>query len=176
MRALACSPRRQRWQTLLVLATLTGLTLAACGEPRGGRGYPLATFVCHNPAQVGTIETFDASASTDDGIIESYTFDFGDGTPPVRAAAPAVRHRFEREGTFTVQLDVVDELGNVAFERRVLRVVAEAPTCVDRCGGHMRCVDARCWFSPAQCREGDPEAPCPEGRLCCGGYCDESCE
>lgn len=169
-----CRPTLASALPLIVLGL--GATLAfACGEPRGGHGYPLATFVCHNPLQVGAAEPFDASASSDDGIIQEYAFDFGDGTPVLHSSGPTVVHRFEAEGSYTVQLDVVDELGNVAFERRVVRATTAPPTCSDRCAGHMRCVDGRCRFSPAECREGDADAACVEGLSCCGGYCEVEC-
>ena len=53
--------------------------------------------------------SFDASASADpDGTIESYTWDFGDGTA---ARGAQVTHRFDTAGTFNVSLSVTDDRG-----------------------------------------------------------------
>jgi len=74
---------------------------------------PVATFTwTPEKPSPGEVVTFDASSSHDpDGVITSYTWRFGDGTPPVTVAIPQIEHRFERYGTFTVQLAVVDAEG-----------------------------------------------------------------
>jgi parallel beta-helix repeat protein len=60
------------------------------------------------PVQV----TADASGSTDDAGIASYTFDFGDGSPPVGPqAASTASHTYEFAGTFTVGTTVTDTAG-----------------------------------------------------------------
>ncbi|HET9225480.1 MAG TPA: PKD domain-containing protein, partial [Thermoanaerobaculia bacterium] len=58
--------------------------------------------------------TFNASASTDpdagDTIIE-YTFDFGDGTPPVTQASATVDHTYTEPGNYHANLTVKDSRG-----------------------------------------------------------------
>jgi PKD repeat protein len=62
------------------------------------------TFTCTGP-----ICSFDGSASSDpDGTIESYVWDFGDGSSGVGAAAS---HTFNGSGVFTVVLTVTDNDG-----------------------------------------------------------------
>jgi len=74
---------------------------------------PVADFIWSpKKPNLGEDVAFDASGSYDpDGIITSYTWHFGDGTPAVTVTTPQVDHRFERYGTFTVQLTVVDADG-----------------------------------------------------------------
>jgi parallel beta-helix repeat protein len=71
--------------------------------------------------------TADASASTDTegGTIESYSFDFGDGTPVVGPQASAVAtHTYTVPGTYTVTVTVKDNAGQPATATRT--VVARA--------------------------------------------------
>jgi PKD repeat protein len=64
--------------------------------------------------------TFDASGSSDpDGDITEYTFDFGDGTPPVEVSAaadedPKVDHVYLEGGEYVVTLTVHDDGGEDA--------------------------------------------------------------
>lgn len=60
---------------------------------------------------VSTNETvsFDGSASSDNVGIDSYEWDFGDGTT---ATGPNPTHAFENSGTYSVVLTVTDEAGN----------------------------------------------------------------
>jgi PKD repeat protein len=55
--------------------------------------------------------TFDASASTDDGSIAKYAWEFGDGTPLV--TGKTVTHTFTAAGSYTVVLWVTDDAGQV---------------------------------------------------------------
>ena len=59
---------------------------------------------------------FDASGSTAPaGVpgdkIETYVWDFGDGSPQVTTQSPAVSHRYTKWGTFTASVKVVDSQG-----------------------------------------------------------------
>ncbi|HKZ63214.1 MAG TPA: PKD domain-containing protein, partial [Thermoplasmata archaeon] len=58
--------------------------------------------------EVGTVFTFDGSASTDDGTIIVYAWDFGDGTT---GSGVVVTHRYTRNGTFVATLTVTDDGG-----------------------------------------------------------------
>lgn len=57
---------------------------------------------------VNTDFVFDGSKSNDDGIIESYHWDFGDGT---NTTGMIVTYRFSNPGTYTVTLTVTDNFG-----------------------------------------------------------------
>lgn len=70
---------------------------------------PVAAFTVSTPAPtVGSPVGFDGSASRDpDGAIVSYSWSFGDGSPPQEGVAPA--HTYTAEGEYTVRLTVTDE-------------------------------------------------------------------
>ncbi len=57
--------------------------------------------------------TFDGSASSDpDGdAIDSYTFDFGDGSSPITQSAAAASHSYAAAGVYTATLSVTDDQG-----------------------------------------------------------------
>ena len=74
---------------------------------------PFASFT-YNPTypQTNQIVTFNASASYDpDGSIVSYTWDFGDGTPPITENDPITYHTYTSYGDYTVKLTVTDNDG-----------------------------------------------------------------
>jgi PKD repeat protein len=56
--------------------------------------------------------TFDASASTDDGTIVTYSWELGDGTPI--ANGKTLTHAYKAAGTYTVILWVTDDQGTPA--------------------------------------------------------------
>lgn len=73
---------------------------------------PTASFVYSpaNPAENETIY-FNASQSTDpDGTIESFDWDFGDGTT---GKGETVTHKYGSSGSYTVLLKVTDDDGNI---------------------------------------------------------------
>lgn len=61
---------------------------------------------------VGTI--FHALAQATDPRLElaSFLWDFGDGSPLVRTSTPSVRHVYEREGVYTVRVEITDRWGH----------------------------------------------------------------
>ena len=69
--------------------------------------------------EVGVENYFDATGSTDDGAIESYLWDFGDGT--TSALAKAVK-KYAAAGTYTVSLTVTDDNGAAATESYTVTV------------------------------------------------------
>ncbi|MEZ4700753.1 MAG: FG-GAP-like repeat-containing protein [Rhodothermales bacterium] len=97
----------------MVLTTDVNFTPTGVGpseSPRdGGSGNPspIASFTA---TQVpGTLQVdFDASASTDNGSIVSYAWDFGDGNVDTGVT---VSHTYAVDGTYSVQLTVTDDEG-----------------------------------------------------------------
>lgn len=65
--------------------------------------------------------TFDAGTST--GNILQYSWQFGDGG---NGSGSSVSHTFENEGSFVVELEVVDDLG--AVDRESITVTVNSPT------------------------------------------------
>lgn len=65
-------------------------------------------------ASLNELVTFSATDSTDDGFIEYYFFDFGDGTNSSWTTAPIVTHQYSVEGTYNVTLTVMDNLGVIS--------------------------------------------------------------
>ena len=80
---------------------------------------PLATYTPVAPKPNDVI-TFDASASTDDGSITKYAWEFGDGTP--LATGEIVAHTFTAAGSYTVALWVTDDAGQVESTTLVVEV------------------------------------------------------
>ncbi len=82
-------------------------------EGPAGPEPPQAEFT-YSPAvpYIGTTITFDASGSTPNGgELTSYTWDFGDGSPPSTESDPIMTHSYTTNGTFTVTLTVLDTEG-----------------------------------------------------------------
>lgn len=64
---------------------------------------------------------FDASASTDAVGIASYTWDFGDGTPPASSKSTTTSHAYAAASAYTVVLTITDTAGHVAKTSKVVR-------------------------------------------------------
>jgi hypothetical protein len=94
---------------------------------------PVATFIFSpvSPIVSGqSVVAFNASGSTDaDGTVRSYTWEFGDGTPAVRADGPTTTHVFPDtpatclEVVYTALLTVEDDGGSRASASQQVRVV-----------------------------------------------------
>lgn len=68
--------------------------------------------------------TFDASSSTPDGgVIVSYAWDFGDGTPIVIESGPITTHNYTAIGNYTVTLNVTDSEGRWDTESKIITIV-----------------------------------------------------
>jgi len=85
---------------------------------------PSADFtVSPTEPEVGQTVTFDASASTDDGSIASYNWDFADGET---ASGESVTHTYDDADAYPVTLTVVDDDG--AMDMNVQTVSVSEPT------------------------------------------------
>lgn len=112
------SPLRPRAPGLAIaLASVFAVALlAGC---TGGTGGGDANRAPHAELKVdddngwtGDDFTFDGKGSSDDGKIDSWRFDFGDGTPPMTVSdenQARVTHKYARGGQFTVTLTVTDD-------------------------------------------------------------------
>jgi parallel beta-helix repeat protein len=68
------------------------------------------------------IVTFNASASTDDGQITHYFFDFGDGTNSSWTTSPVITHKYISQGTCNATLIVTDNFGVTSLYSDLTRV------------------------------------------------------
>jgi PKD repeat protein len=98
----------------LSLISILVLFLAACQldtlmPPGNQNRAPIAQFVASSTQGSAPLSiNFDASASTDEGSIAAFNWDFGDGT---KTSGISSSHTFEQAGTFTVRLTVTDNQG-----------------------------------------------------------------
>ena len=65
---------------------------------------------------------FNASASTDDGDIISYFFDFGDGTNTGWTDFPTVAHKYTSKGVYNATLAVMDNHGFISLNDNSVHV------------------------------------------------------
>lgn len=70
---------------------------------------PVARLTVPQRAQVGEAVPLDASASTTQSGQVTYTWDFGDGTPPATFTFPRTTHAYARAGNYTVKVTVNDK-------------------------------------------------------------------
>jgi len=106
-----------------------GQAVPAPAAPAGNR-QPVCRVTVAARAQVGELVSFDASASSDpDGNPLTYTWDFGDGTPPARVTVPRTTHAYTRAGNYTAKVTADDGRGGACIATApvtvVLRVVLQ---------------------------------------------------
>lgn len=83
-------------------------------------------------ANAGDPIELDASQSSDlDGSIESYTFDFGDGTDLITGPASSVTHAYTRNGTWTASVVVKDATGMTSEVAKVQVIIGEVVKEID---------------------------------------------
>jgi hypothetical protein len=73
--------------------------------------------------------TLDGSGSTDPDpgdTITSYTFDFGDGSPPVTQSSPTVSHTYQTAGDFPARLSVTDSRGKPSTNTAIFPIEVDA--------------------------------------------------
>lgn len=75
---------------------------------------PIPVLDCQSTVVVGSEYMYDATGSTDDTEIVSYSFDFGDGTDVVKNESGKALHIFSKTGKYKVILSVTDSDGNTA--------------------------------------------------------------
>jgi hypothetical protein len=99
---------------------------------------PLANLVAHPHGQPTappdgdppiTIDFSGAGSSDADAgdTIASYTFDFGDGTPPVTQAGPTISHTYTTNGDFGATLKVTDSRGKISSNTALVDIGVELP-------------------------------------------------
>jgi uncharacterized repeat protein (TIGR01451 family) len=128
--------------------------LLALADTTSGGGYTLSgnQFCAPNTAPTAALKAtpttgtapltvmFDASASSDPDpgdSVASYTFYFGDGTPPVTQHGPAVSHTYANVGTYHAALTVMDTHGKPSSNVASADIRVTAPSAdlsVDKTG------------------------------------------
>jgi len=86
-----------------------------------GAPIPSFTFAPTNPTVDHTIQ-FDASASSDDGVIVRYRWDWGDGDSAPNEQQPRQDHSYSAAGTYLVILTVTDNQGKSSSIARAVTV------------------------------------------------------
>ena len=94
---------------------------------------PVASFeVDKTNPDVNETVTFDATGSTDDGRIDYYFFDFGDGTNSSWTPLSVVTHKYASEDTYNATLMVMDDFGVTSLDGNLVyaevTVIPELPS------------------------------------------------
>ena len=116
----ASSPVDVRFTALM--ATVVGEGGDAPGDGTPDNAAPTASFTA---SSTGLDVAVDGSASTDsDGTVESYAWDFGDGSTGTGVMA---EHSYATADTYTVTLTVTDDQGATATATREVTVPGDSP-------------------------------------------------
>ena len=112
-------------QDPLAGSTITSVTVVALTVGTGGTGAnrpPTASFSWSPITPSTNVATrFDASASTDDGTIVKWVWEFGDGSKDSSSGKVAT-HRFAAPGSFDVTLWITDDRGSTVSLTKQLTV------------------------------------------------------
>jgi len=99
----------------LAQAVAAGANALACAPAAAAaptNRQPVCRLTAPAQAQVGDAVPLDASGSTDpDNDTLSYTWDFGDGTPPAKTPSARATHSYTRIGNYTAKVMVDDGRG-----------------------------------------------------------------
>jgi len=112
---------------LAIAVFLLGSLLIGLSACRGffGQG-PIALMVINSrgDTELPVVVEFDISGSIDpDGVIASFTLDFGDGTtapPPCVDVSPHIWHTYVTAGTYTAELMVTDTDGRIGMTNGIV--------------------------------------------------------
>ena len=89
-------------------------------------GFPNVDFyTIGTPAGAGELITFNGGNSTDDGTIEYFIWDFGDGSP--QDSGMIVHHRFDMDGAYDVTMTAIDDDGNQSSITKTIEILTSAP-------------------------------------------------
>jgi len=89
-------------------------------------GYPNVDFyVTGLPAGAGETVQFNASKSTDDGVIGSYQWNFGDGSPLGNGVIAS--HAYQADGDYSVTLTLTDDEGKQSTLSKNIAIATFAP-------------------------------------------------
>lgn len=108
----ACNDAQALQQARDIAAEAAALVGA---PPRALAGQLVARLTVQPQGRIGEGIRMDASASSspsNDPL--TYTWDFGDGTPPAKLTFPVTTHPYSRPGTYTVRVTVEDGKGGAA--------------------------------------------------------------
>jgi chitodextrinase len=99
-----------------VALSIVAVLALSCGDsaslPRGENERPTASLSGPGEVDVGVEVLLDASGSVDeDGTIEEYRFDPGDGTGTIITSDDYLLWTYDRPDVYTVTLTVVDNRG-----------------------------------------------------------------
>ncbi|PZF76894.1 hypothetical protein DK847_10555 [Aestuariivirga litoralis] len=90
---------------------------------------PVASFTASKLSGVAPLDvTFDASATTDDGQITNYQWDFGNGSTDSGPALQSAATRYTEPGTYTVRLTVTDNDGLTSESTATILVEPTVPS------------------------------------------------
>jgi outer membrane protein OmpA-like peptidoglycan-associated protein len=96
----------------LAQAIVADANALACAAAPAATRQPVCRLVVPQQGQVGDAIPLDASGSSHpDNLPLSYTWDFGDGTPPARTTSARATHSYTRVGNYTVKVTVDDGRG-----------------------------------------------------------------
>ena len=111
-------------QALAADANALGCPSAVVPVPPPANRPPVARLSVVPQGQVGEAVTLDASGSSDpDGNPLTYTWDFGDGTPPTRSDSPRLTHSYARVGNYTTKVTVEDGRGGMCSATAPITVI-----------------------------------------------------
>jgi outer membrane protein OmpA-like peptidoglycan-associated protein len=110
----ACNDAEAIRQAQALAADANALGCPQAAAPAANRQPACRLTVTPPQTQVGEVVTLDASGSSDpDGDPLSFTWDFGDGTPPVKTTVPRTTHTYTRVGNFAIKVTIDDGRGGV---------------------------------------------------------------
>jgi PKD repeat protein len=116
----------QNGRAVSVTGTI-GINFADWADPGDSNPEPVTSFTVapDTGLQAGQLAQFDASASTvaPGRTINTYAWDFGDGSDVVTGSGPLASHAFAAQGSYAVKLTVTDSAGQAYTVTRTVTVL-----------------------------------------------------